>query len=176
MLPCVREVGWGPTFCVLEPVERGARPVERRDEELFQLAGTLVEGMGFKLVAVEDVVERGRRLFRFYIDHPRGITLEDCGSVSRELEYLLDADFDFAGSYVLEVSSPGLDHALKTEREFEHFVGSRVRVVLRGGESAGNVVVGKLAAAGSGTVSIESDDGERLSISMVDIARAQLTG
>ena len=166
-------MGWGPTFCVLGPAKRG-EAVEQRGEELYELTTALVDGMGFKLIAVEDVVERGKRLFRFYIDHPRGITVDDCGSVSRELEYLLDAEFRFDGAYTLEVSSPGLDHSLKTEREFKHFVGRKIRLVLRGGAGGRNVVVGRLASADGDGICVESEGGERQTIRMVDIARAEL--
>ncbi len=148
--------------------------MDRRDEELYGLGRGLVEGMGYALVTVEDVVERGRRVFRFYIDHPRGMTLDDCGTVSRELEYLLDAELDFDGAYVLEVSSPGLDHALKSEREFAHFIGRRARLVLREALNGRNVIVGSLVGADSGEVRMESEDGAEFAIPIADISRARL--
>lgn len=148
--------------------------MERRDEELYGLASGLVEGMGYTLVTVDDIVDHGRRVFRFYIDHPRGISVEDCSSVSREIEYLLDAEFDFEGAYVLEVSSPGLDHALKSEREFAYFVGRPARLVLREAIEETNVVVGVLAPAGPGEVRIRMDGDRELSVAVTDIARARL--
>ena len=150
------------------------RGMDKRDEELYGLGKGLVEGMGYELVTVEDVVERGRRVFRFYVDHPRRITLDDCGTVSRELEYLLDAELDFDGAYVLEVSSPGLDHALKSEREFAYFIGRRARLVLREALNGRNVIVGSLVGAGSGEVRIESEDGAECAIPIAEISRARL--
>ena len=90
--------------------------MERIDEKLYDLTRGLVEGMGFVLVDVDEVVEHGRRTLRFYIDAEGGISLDDCESVSRELSYMLDAQPELASEYVLEVSSPGLDHRLKKER------------------------------------------------------------
>lgn len=148
--------------------------MDKRDEQLYELGRPLVDGMGYRLVAVDDVIERGRRVFRFYVDHPRGVTVDDCCSVSRELEYLLDADFDFDGPYVLEVSSPGLDHPLRSEREFEYFVGHRVRVVLRESSDGRNVVVGTLVAAGPSGVRVRSEAGDEQTIPMTNIARARL--
>ena len=149
--------------------------VERKDEELYELTRDLVGQMGYTLVKVDDVVESGRRLFRFYVDHPRGITLADCETVSREIEYLLDADFDFGGSYVLEVSSPGLDHELKTEREYNHFAGRPARLVLRESVQGKNVVEGVIAGASEGSVRIGLNDGNEISVPLAGIARARLT-
>lgn len=145
-----------------------------RDDELYGLGSKLVDGMGYTLVTVEDVVERGRRVFRFYIDHPRGITLDDCSTVSKELEYLLDAEFDFDGAYVLEVSSPGLDHALKSQRDFAHFAGRRARLVLREPMNGDNVVTGTLVGAGAEEIRLTSEDGGDLVIPLSNISRARL--
>jgi ribosome maturation factor RimP len=149
--------------------------MERMDEKLYGLSRGLVEGMGFVLVDVDEVVEHGRRVFRFYIDGERGVSLGDCAAVSRELAYLLDAEPELAGGYVLEVSSPGLDHRLKKEREYVHFAGRAARLVLRGSMEGRNVVEGVIAGADAGIVRIVPMDGEELSIPLVDIARARLS-
>ncbi|MFH1502901.1 MAG: ribosome maturation factor RimP [Candidatus Eisenbacteria bacterium] len=146
----------------------------KRDEELYELCFDLVAGMGFQLVSVEDVVDHGRRAFRFYIDRPNGIVVEDCVSVSKEIEYLLDAELDFDGAFVLEVSSPGLDHRLSQEREYAHFKGKRARLVLREPDDGRNVVVGVIAGAGAGAVRIVPDDGPEVTVSLENVVRARL--
>jgi ribosome maturation factor RimP len=148
--------------------------LSRRADELYDLAEDLVAQMGYALVTVDDVVERGRRIFRFTIDHPRGATLGDCESVSREIEYLLDAEFDFEGSYTLEVSSPGLDHELKREREYAHFVGRPARLVLREPVGGRNVIEGVIAGSDGERVRIGLSDGSEVSVPLADIARARL--
>ena len=149
--------------------------MERMDEKLYELSRGLVEGMGFVLVDVDEVVENGRRVFRFYMDGERGVSLGDCATVSRELAYLLDAEPELAGGYVLEVSSPGLDHRLKKEREYVHFAGREARLVLRGSMEGRNVVEGVIVGADAGIVRIAPVDGGELSIPLVDIARARLS-
>jgi ribosome maturation factor RimP len=94
--------------------------------------------------------------------------------VSRELAYLLDAAPEFDEGYVLEVSSPGLDHKLRKEREYVHFAGRKARLVLRepiGGES---VVTGLIAGASGGEVRIATADGPERAIAIESIARARL--
>jgi ribosome maturation factor RimP len=149
--------------------------MERKDGELFELASGLVEQMGYTLVTVDDVVERGRRLFRFTIDHARGVTVSDCEAVSREIEYLLDADFEFDGSYVLEVSSPGLDHQLRSEREYRHFAGRPARLVLREPVGGERVIEGVITGAGDDCVRIGRSDGAEVSVPLSNIAKARLS-
>ncbi len=149
--------------------------MERMDERLYSISRGLVEGMGFTLVDVDEVVEHGRRTFRFYIDAGSGVSHEDCSTVSRELAYLLDAEPELAGGYVLEVSSPGLDHRLRKEREYVHFAGREARLVLRDNSEGRNVIEGVIAGAENGVVRVALTDGEELSIPLEDIARARLT-
>jgi ribosome maturation factor RimP len=149
--------------------------MERTDEKLYGLSRGLVEDRGFVLVNVDEVTEHGRTVFRFYIDGEGGVSLGDCAGVSRELAYLLDAEPEFDGGYVLEVSSPGLDHRLKKEREYVHFAGREARLVLRGAVEGRNVVEGVIVGADAGVVRMAPADGEELSIPLTDIARARLS-
>jgi ribosome maturation factor RimP len=144
------------------------------EERLYELAHELVEGMDFVLVDVSEVFDRGRRVLCFYIDHPRGVTIDDCTSVSRELAYLIDARPEFEEGYVLEVSSPGLDHKLRKEREYRHFVGRQARLVLREPLDGEAVIAGAIAGAAEGRVRIAGPDGEERSIALDNIARARL--
>ena len=71
---------------------------------------------------------RGRRALRIFIDKPGGITVDDCADFSREFGLLLDVNDLMEGSYDLEVSSPGLDRALSTMKDFIRFKGRKVRL------------------------------------------------
>lgn len=89
----------------------------------------LVESMGYELVGVE--WRSGTRgTVRVYIDTPRGITVDDCERVSRQLSALLDVEDPIPGNYSLEVSSPGLDRPLFGEDDYRRFEGAEVRVKL----------------------------------------------
>lgn len=93
--------------------------------DLYDTIERTVEGLGYELVDVERLAAG---LLRVTLDAPEGVKLEDCEKVSRQLSHLFaveDVDYDR-----LEVSSPGLDRALKRARDFERFVGSEVQVQL----------------------------------------------
>jgi ribosome maturation factor RimP len=87
--------------------------------------------MGYELVGVEFFQRSARRsLLRVYIDHERGIGLEDCTAVSHQLSGVLDVEDPLPGNYDLEVSSPGLDRLLFTVEQIQRFRGHKARVKL----------------------------------------------
>lgn len=146
-------------------------------ERLFELADGTVEGMGYCLVAVEDRVERGRRVVRFVIDHPRGVGLSDCQAVSRELGYLLDGASGLDERYALEVSSPGTDRELRSEREYRHFAGRDIRMVLREASGGTAVLEATIVGVEADGVRVRQRGGSEETVVPFDrISRARLAG
>ena len=82
--------------------------------------------MGYELWDVEFVREGARRVLRLTIDKPEGITLNDCERYHRAIQPQLESyDYDF-----LEISSPGIDHPLKKDKDFERAMGMEVELKL----------------------------------------------
>lgn len=103
-----------------------------RQTELDELLRPAIENMGLELWSLEFMSQGRRGLLRIFIDEQeRGVTLEDCERVSREVSAVLDVEDPFAGAFTLEVSSPGLDRALHTKAQYERYVGSTLKVRLR---------------------------------------------
>ena len=74
----------------------------------------------------------GSRVLRIFIDKPEGVTHADCEFISQNVGTILDVEDVIPGArYTLEVSSPGVERKLTKPREFERFVGQKVKVVLR---------------------------------------------
>jgi len=95
-------------------------------ERWVPAAEAVIEGLGYQLA---DVERAGRGLLRVTLDSPNGIGVEDCERVSHQLSRLLEVELV---SYDrLEVSSPGVDRALRRERDFELFIGQEVALKLR---------------------------------------------
>jgi ribosome maturation factor RimP len=98
--------------------------------QVIELIEQTVGGMGYELVDVE-TSPRGR-LLRIFIDKPadeKGVTIEDCTAVSNQLSRLFaveNIDYDR-----LEISSPGMDRALKKAADFVRFAGQEVQIKLR---------------------------------------------
>ena len=103
-----------------------------------------VTGLGYELV---DVERTKGGLLRVTIDFPhvagseQFINAEDCEKVTRQLVFVLEVEG--AAYSRLEVSSPGIDRPLKTEKDFERFVGELIDLVLKapvGTAAAGSTV------------------------------------
>lgn len=105
--------------------------MDRLQDRLKNLVQSTLENEGFELV---DLVVRGNsssRVLQFFVDHERGITLDDCVHLNRKLSNLLESEAEQIelGSYSLEVSSPGLDRPLKTEKDFQRNIGRTVSLL-----------------------------------------------
>lgn len=99
-------------------------------EIVYEIAKPIVDEHGFELVDVEYVKEGSNWFLRVYIDKEGGINIDDCQAVSEKLSVVLDEIDPISHAYFLEVSSPGLDRPLKTQRDFEKYRGSLVEVKL----------------------------------------------
>jgi ribosome maturation factor RimP len=143
-----------------------------------------VDALGYELVELERAGSRSRPVLRVRIDRPdsrpgAGVTLEDCATVSRALEKLLDEDPGIAERYVLEVSSPGIERPLVRPRDYSRFAGewvavkSRTDVGQRGRRIQGRLI-GLAGEHDQARVRISLDDGEIVDIPHADVVRAHL--
>ncbi len=148
--------------------------VEDLRERVRSLADSVLEGTGIWVVDAEIAPAGRRTIVRLYIDKPGGVTIDDCAETSRAVEDALDTEDVFSGSYVLEVSSPGLERPLRRIAEYQYFVGRRVRVVTRMPVLGTNAVVGEILEATETMVALKLDDGELLSLPFDTIANAHL--
>ena len=95
-----------------------------------EFARPVVEENGCSLWDVEYVREGSEKFLRVFIDKDGGVDIEDCERIHRALDPILDEKDPIAESYHFEVSSAGLERALKRPGDFERFMGSPVLVKL----------------------------------------------
>jgi len=146
---------------------RTANPV------VIALVESVVSPMGYEPVGVEYAQDgAGSAVLRVYIDHQRGITLEDCESVSRQLSSLFDVEDPIAGHYDLEVSSPGLDRPLFKLEHFDRFNGQRASIRLAAKLHGRRRFEGALAGVDGSTILLDAE-GERfeLPFDLIETAR-----
>ncbi|MDO5014362.1 MAG: ribosome maturation factor RimP [Clostridia bacterium] len=85
--------------------------------------------LGLYIWDIEYVKEGKQNILRIYIDKENdGVSIDECVLFSRALEEVLDREDFISDSYVLEVSSPGIDRKLKTDKHFEMFLEAEVFV------------------------------------------------
>lgn len=110
----------------------------------------------------------------FYLDKPGGITLDDCAMWSDRLGAVIEQSGLMERSYVLEVSSPGIDRPLKKLKDFERFIGERVHARLYGPIDGQRNFHGVLIAANEETIRIRSEEGRETEIPRVQLAKCRL--
>lgn len=109
------------------------------------------------------------------VDGDNGVNIDDCHRISKELSARLD-ELDFgADHYVLEVSTPGLDHPLKLKRQYQKNVGRGLKVHL----TDKSIIQGKLVEVTDEAITLRQDlkEGKKITekdviIKFVDMERA----
>lgn len=130
---------------------------------------------GIEAVEVKWVGAGRNRLLKIFIDKPAGVTHADCEMVSQYVSTVLDAeDAVPGGSYTLEVSSPGVERKLTRPRDYERFVGQKVKIVLREPLEKRKLWEGVLAAFADGVVTVQPDRGDPVRIRLDQVDRANL--
>ena len=136
--------------------------------DLFRLIEQTLAGMGYELVDVER--SPGGRLLRIFIDIERGINVDDCATVSNQLQRVFEVenvDYDR-----LEISSPGLDRPLKKAADFERFAGQQAQIRIRLPIANQRNFAGVLGGLREGAVLLQTEKGEvALPLDQVEKAR-----
>ena len=99
-------------------------------DQVTQFAKPIVEEKGCTLWDVEYVREGSERFLRLYIDKEGGVSIDDCETVARAVDPVLDEKDPIQESYHFEVCSAGLERVLKRPGDFLQFMGSPVMVKL----------------------------------------------
>ena len=127
-----------------------------------------LEGLGYELV---DLESSRSGLLRIFIDSPRGITVEDCAKVSNHLTRAFAVEgIEYER---LEVSSPGLDRALKRLEDFERFAGREESLKLKLPRDGQRRFEGKLVGVEGGRIILDVE-GQRQHLEFDEIDRARL--
>ena len=131
------------------------------------LARPIVERAGCTLWDVEYVKEAGEWFLRVYIDREGGVDIDCCEAVSRPLSDALDEADPIQGGYTFEVSSAGLDRALKKPEHFEKCMGRTVDLKLYRPVDGGKERTGTLTGYENGAVSVDGVRFEKKDVAQV---------
>ncbi len=125
-------------------------------DRVREVAERVAASMGLEVVEVEFRGGGKARMLRITIDKPEGVTHEDCANVSRDVGTILDVeDVVPGGSYLLEVTSPGLDRKLSRPADFERFTGSLAKVTTREPVNGNRHFEGRIQNFQDGRITLE---------------------
>ena len=130
-------------------------------EKVREIAERVAASSGLEVVEVELHGGGKSRMLRVFLDKPSGVTHEDCAQFSREFGTILDVEDVIPGSYVLEVSSPGLDRKLVKAADYERFAGSRVKLMTRAPVNGNRHFEGRLESFRDGRLTLDLSEARR---------------
>ncbi len=125
----MKEWGKNPLFAIVDVVFR-RRNMKQIEKTFANITQAVIEEMGYELADVELAEELDGLVLTFYIYKPEGITLEDCEKVSRIIDPLIEEADSLEDTYILSVSSLGLDRPFKNKRDFERAINTEIDVHL----------------------------------------------
>ncbi|MFO8004711.1 ribosome maturation factor RimP [Thioalkalivibrio sp.] len=128
-----------------------------KSEQISEMLAPAVQALGFELWGVEHHSGSTPVLLRIYIDHPDGITVDDCSAVSDQVSAVLDVEEPIRGEYTLEVSSPGIERPLFTPEQYRQYLGSEVKVRLSWPEHGRRNFRGRLLSASEAGIEVDVD-------------------
>ena len=163
-------------------------------EKIREAAERVARSEGLEVVDVECKIGK-QRFLRVYIDRlppanlpeaaegqeaaspfPK-ISHADCERVSQQFSVILDVEELVPGpGYILEISSPGMDRALKTEADFQRFIGQLAKISTTESISESKFFEGRLKGFNAGNVLMElkGRDARRVEIPLGLIRKANL--
>ncbi|MBS7298578.1 MAG: ribosome maturation factor RimP [Eubacteriales bacterium] len=130
----------------------------KTEELAFNIGDSVAEEQGVFLLHVEYKKEDGEYYLRLFIDKDGGVGIDECEKFSRAMSDKLDELDPIKEAYVLEVSSPGADRKLVTEREFNHYIGREVDVKLYAAKNGEKEISGILTGYSDGVASVDVGD------------------
>lgn len=146
------------------------------------LVTPIVEAMGYMVWHIDLHKVQRKTLVRIYVDvlpsdSRKSISVDDCSNISRQISAVFDIEEPILGSYILEVSSPGLNRQLFTFEHYQRYIGSMVRVILHqpleGTTERQQVFTGKIQGICNNTLKLGVSD-HSVDIDLLNVKKANL--
>lgn len=143
--------------------------VEAKIENLLE---PIINNLGYILYDVQYIKEGKDYYLRITIDKNGGISIEDCENVNNAIDNPLDIADIIQDSYILEVSSPGIERVLRKHWHFEKQLGNTISVKLFKAVNKVKEFNGILREYNEENLKLEID-GELVTFDMKDVAVAK---
>ena len=138
---------------------QGAKRQGSIAQKVWDIVLPTADELEYVLWDVEFVKEGADYYLRITIDHPEGITIEDCERFHRAIDPVLDETDPSQQAYILEVSSPGIERELKNRDHVQMCLGDTVEIRLYSAQHGAKVHRGTLVGmTESGNVQIEQNE------------------
>jgi len=144
------------------------------EQRIKDIATKAAKENGVEFVHLHIAGRKRNQVVRVFADKEGGITIDDCSKVSRSIEAVMDADDFMPGSYVLEVSSPGLDRELYSLADFKKFAGEAAKVKLKEEVDGPKALNGRIVSVDGNNIVFEDRSAGEVSFSYDSVKKANL--
>lgn len=143
------------------------------EQRLHDLAESQITALGYRLWGLMAPSAGKKTVVSIFIDSDQGVNVDDCAKVSRDLGVVFDLEDAIPGSYVLEVSSPGLERQFFELRQLRGYEDRTIAVELQDPVNERRKFKGRLLRVEDDTFELE-DDGAPLRIQWQTVKKARL--
>jgi ribosome maturation factor RimP len=141
-----------------------------------ELAERAASGHGVEVLELKLRGQGRGRILSVMLDADEPVEADVVERVSKDLSRALDQEDPLAGSYTLEVTTPGLGRPLHSARDFRRQRGHEVSIVRGGGDAGGDTttsVRGVVVAADDEEVTLDVD-GSQVRVPLSDVVRGKV--
>jgi ribosome maturation factor RimP len=142
-------------------------------EDITPVIQRKLEAMGLELYKIKFSPSGPNSVLRVAIDKEGGVTVDDCERASHEISTVLDVEDFLQSRYRLEVTSPGADRPLTSEKDFRRSLGRTLQLDIRDPDGKVRTRYGTLLACDQGSITLQSEQGTG-AIKLEDIMRARI--
>lgn len=140
------------------------------ERTVYALVKPIVESLGYSIWDVSFEKEGAYWYLRVFADHPDGMTIEDCETLTRPINAAIDAADPISQAYVLEVGSAGLERELNQPQHFDQTMGMAVRARAFRPVDGVREWIGTLAAFDGERVTLDTDEGGAVTLALEELS------
>lgn len=100
------------------------------EDKIEDLVTSPINALGYSVYDVMYVKEGKDNYLRIFIDHDKGISLDDCEAVNNEITDMLDEANYIKDQYYLEISSPGVERHIRKDKHLEESINKEIYIKL----------------------------------------------
>ena len=142
-------------------------------EQVFELVAPIAESFGLEVIEVLYEKKYDGMNLTIVIDKEGGVNINDCETLHRAIDAPLDELDPIECAYILNVSSPGIDRPLKTERDYKRNLNKKISVKLYKAIDSQKSFVGILTAYDEETFTITTEKGQTITFVKKDTAHVE---
>ena len=142
--------------------------------KVTEIVAPYAEELGLDIWDIRFVKEGTDWYLRIFIDKDGGVSIDDCVDLTHAITKPLDDADPISQSYLLEVSSPGVERELITDSHFEKYIGAAVMMRLIRPIDKVRDFSGILKNYENGLITVELADGEELTVNKKETSYVKL--